>query len=409
MNILLCITGSVAAKLAPKLVTALRQVGEVEVVVTEAAKHFYFEGDMQVAIHRTTQQSLIRSVIFAVARVNDDATEWNRWRHLSDLKNVNPVLHIALRDWADVIVVAPLTANTLAKIANGISDNLLTSVVRAWDYRKPMVLAPSMNTTMLKSHFTTLHLQSMTDLGAVCVPPTTKTLACGETGEGAMADIDDIVAAIKKQMVWQFPLATQFSNGIPCGKHPGAFGAVRKHDIHTGVDLYVRRDTPLTWDDLRCKTFVYAVEPGRVIGIIPFTGKELGHTWWRDTRAILIQGVSGVVCYGEILDCQITHDSGASFSKIKVGDFVAKGQLIACVEPVMEPDRIKPDVPGHSNCMLHLELYTAPCTQKETGDPLNRMIWRGWKHGTPQPEKLMDPTPYLLACKPDGVPILEIR
>lgn len=64
----------------------------------------------------------------------------------------DPVLHIELRRWADVLVLAPLSANTMAKVAHGLCDNLLTSVVRAWDYAKPMIVAPAMNTYMWCVH-----------------------------------------------------------------------------------------------------------------------------------------------------------------------------------------------------------------------------------------------------------------
>ncbi|GMJ15402.1 HAL3-like protein A, HALOTOLERANCE DETERMINANT 3, ARABIDOPSIS THALIANA HAL3-LIKE PROTEIN A [Hibiscus trionum] len=75
------------------------------------------------------------------------------------------VLHIELQRWADLMVIAPLTANTLAKIAGGICDNLLTCIVRAWDYSKPMFFAPGMNTFMWKSPLTDKHLTTVDELG----------------------------------------------------------------------------------------------------------------------------------------------------------------------------------------------------------------------------------------------------
>ena len=73
----------------------------------------------------------------------------------------DPVLHIALRQWADLLIVAPLDANTLAKFALGLSDNFLTCVFRAWDFSRPVVLAPAMNTLMWQSPVTLRHLRQL--------------------------------------------------------------------------------------------------------------------------------------------------------------------------------------------------------------------------------------------------------
>ncbi|KAG2440398.1 hypothetical protein HYH02_010286 [Chlamydomonas schloesseri] len=152
--------------------------------------------------------------------------EWRQWRVVGD-----PVLHIELRRWADVLVVAPLSANSLAKMANGMADNLLTCVVRAWDFAKPLLVAPAMNTAMWASPFTARHLDTLTQLGrsnssgngggggssnssgatasrgdgagsengisstVVVVAPISKRLACGDEGTGAMAAPETIAAA----------------------------------------------------------------------------------------------------------------------------------------------------------------------------------------------------------------------
>ena len=75
-------------------------------------------------------------LVSEVVPLHDDEAEWRGWQKVGD-----PVLHIELRRWADVFVVAPLSANTLAKMANGMCDNLLTCVVRAWDFSKPLLVA----------------------------------------------------------------------------------------------------------------------------------------------------------------------------------------------------------------------------------------------------------------------------
>ena len=70
-----------------------------------------------------------------VTCLQGDEEEWHEWEKKGD-----PVLHIELRKWADLLVVAPLSANTLAKLAQGLCDNCLTSVVRAWDWSKPLLV-----------------------------------------------------------------------------------------------------------------------------------------------------------------------------------------------------------------------------------------------------------------------------
>ena len=82
-----------------------------------------------------------------------DSDEWNLWEKRGD-----PVVHIKLRDWADLLLLAPLDANTLAKLAQGLCDNLLTCVIRAWDLKKPLIFCPAMNTHMYSHPFTQQHI-----------------------------------------------------------------------------------------------------------------------------------------------------------------------------------------------------------------------------------------------------------
>jgi phosphopantothenoylcysteine decarboxylase len=144
MRVLLGVTGSVAATLTDKLIAALEYEGHaVKVVVTRPATYFWRKGWWAYLGSSLRSKFWFRGAPL-FRKVFTDWDEWPGWHYRKN----DPVLHIALREWADVLVVVPLTANTLAKLANGISDNLLTSVVRAWDPTKPMVLAPAMNTKM---------------------------------------------------------------------------------------------------------------------------------------------------------------------------------------------------------------------------------------------------------------------
>uniref|UniRef100_A0A8C6SG44 Phosphopantothenoylcysteine decarboxylase n=1 Tax=Neogobius melanostomus TaxID=47308 RepID=A0A8C6SG44_9GOBI len=154
-NILVGVTGSVAALKLPLLVSELLKFSEVDVrvVTTEHAKHFYDSADVPVKIFKT--QTNGRS---------------------------DPVLHIELRRWAHLFVIAPLDANTLAKIANGICDNLLTCVVRAWDTSRPLLFCPAMNTAMWNHPITAEHVSRLQTFGYKEIPCISKKLVCGDEG-----------------------------------------------------------------------------------------------------------------------------------------------------------------------------------------------------------------------------------
>ncbi|XP_072881866.1 phosphopantothenoylcysteine decarboxylase isoform X3 [Hemitrygon akajei] len=117
------------------------------------------------------------------------------WKQRTD-----PVLHIELRRWADLLVIAPLDANTLGKIANGICDNLLTCVVRAWDLKRPLLFCPAMNTAMWEHPITATQIQTLKGFGYIEVPCIVKKLLCGDEGYGAMAEISTIVEKVQEYL-----------------------------------------------------------------------------------------------------------------------------------------------------------------------------------------------------------------
>ena len=181
-NILLGVTGSVAAIYTPQLYADLRQAGHaVKIVATKASLYFF-----DVAAIESVNGQRNKSIVIL------EEDEWPGEFY----QRVDPVLHIELRRWADVLLIAPLDANTLAKLALGLTDNCLTCVYRAWDRTKPVVLAPAMNTLMWEHPATARHLQQIgADLGmSLCVvSPISKQLACEDVGMGAMAERGEII------------------------------------------------------------------------------------------------------------------------------------------------------------------------------------------------------------------------
>jgi len=185
MNILLGITGSVAALKLRPLVEALLATGGPNTIVRVVAT--------QHALHFVPKEDILALRMVHGTEVCTDADEWAAWHQRGD-----PVTHIDLRTWADVFVIAPLDANTLAKISHGLCDNLLTCVARAWPVsQKPIIVAPAMNTSMWEHPLTQPQIKILQDVLMVrVVPPVVKVLMCGENGMGAMAAVDDIVTEV---------------------------------------------------------------------------------------------------------------------------------------------------------------------------------------------------------------------
>lgn len=212
-NVLLGATGSVAAVRVPALVDALHADGHtVKVVATTAATYFFDPA--------TIGGGPVRDPSLVVL----DEDEWPGRDAGQRYTRGDRVAHIELRSWADAFVVAPLDANTLAKLAIGLCDNCLTCVWRAWDQARPVILAPAMNTLMWRNPFTRRHLRSIAaDAGAGhipghldeaqliaqindrsrtlrVVPPVEKALACGDVGVGGLAEVADIVVAVREAL-----------------------------------------------------------------------------------------------------------------------------------------------------------------------------------------------------------------
>ncbi len=173
-EIVLCVTGGVAAYKTADLVSRLRQGGaNVTVAMTDAA------------------QKLVSPITFEAVSGNQVATT------LWPAPGARPLDHISLAERAELIVVAPATADFIGKVAAGIADDVVTTTVMAAAASVPVLLAPAMNSGMWANPIVQRNVKTLTGLGYKTVGPGEGWLACGTRGWGRMAEVDEIIAAIE--------------------------------------------------------------------------------------------------------------------------------------------------------------------------------------------------------------------
>ena len=172
-NILLGVTGGIAAYKVVDLASKLTAAGTVvRTVMTEGACQF---------VGPKSFEAVTGSPVFT--------TLWSAAEKRSSA-------HIALADWADLVVVAPATANIIGKVAHGICDDLLsTTLCVCW--ARPILFAPAMNTRMWANPIVQANVETLTKMGVRMVGPGTGRLACGTEGPGRMAEPSEILEAIE--------------------------------------------------------------------------------------------------------------------------------------------------------------------------------------------------------------------
>ena len=176
MKVIVGITGGIAAYKSPMLVRLLRKAGhEVKCVATEHALQF---------VTPLTLETVSGNKLYAdlFASDNDHTTE-----------------HISLKDWGDVMVVAPATANIIGKMASGIGDDALSTLLLSFA-RKPIYIAPAMNTQMWENPAVQRNIAYLRSVGVHIVEPAEGELACGTSGTGRMAEPEDIFECVNALM-----------------------------------------------------------------------------------------------------------------------------------------------------------------------------------------------------------------
>ncbi|MGA2219934.1 MAG: bifunctional phosphopantothenoylcysteine decarboxylase/phosphopantothenate--cysteine ligase CoaBC [Terracidiphilus sp.] len=178
MRVTVGVSGGIAAYKAAELVRALqRQALEVHVVMTASAGKF------------------VQPLTFAALTGHKVITSlWEDWREGDASADQNGIEHISEAQWADALVIAPATANILAKFAHGIADDFLTTMYLAT--QAPVLVAPAMNVNMWEHPATQANLEILRQRGVRVVEPGTGDLACGMVGAGRMAEPEAIADAV---------------------------------------------------------------------------------------------------------------------------------------------------------------------------------------------------------------------
>jgi phosphopantothenoylcysteine decarboxylase/phosphopantothenate--cysteine ligase len=175
-KILFMMTGSIACYKACQVISRLVQAGnEVQVVASPGALQFVGNATFEGLTGKT-----VISDLYAPGNVMD---------------------HIHLMRWADLVVVAPATANYINKITQGVGDDLLTTLFLAHDFKKPFLLAPAMNTSMYLHPVTQSSIKRLREMGIEILETASGVLACGETGFGRLLEPDLMLEEIRKYAI----------------------------------------------------------------------------------------------------------------------------------------------------------------------------------------------------------------
>ena len=173
-RIVLCVTGSIAAYKSADLIRRLVEKGfRVSVVMTKEAEHFI----TPLTLSSLSGEKVCRDMF-------------------DQFDDPLAMPHITLAQEADILLIAPATANIIGKLAYGIADNLITCIALAT--KAPILIAPAMNTQMFNNEIVRENCSKLKGRGMQFIDPVKGKLACGTTGEGHIADEKDIIGAVVK-------------------------------------------------------------------------------------------------------------------------------------------------------------------------------------------------------------------
>lgn len=294
-NILIAVTGSISAYKVADVVSELGKRGhQVQCILTESAAQF-----VTPLVLETLSGRPIKSALFGA--------------------DVSGTEHIDLARWADIFVVAPATANMLAKLALGLADDLPTTVALATT--APMLLAPAMNTVMWDHPATQQNLKTLVDRGAAVIDPAAGTLACGEVGVGKLAPVLTIVQAIEAALVVPPRDLTGVKVLITAGPTTSPIDAVRYITNHsTG-----RMGAAMAEEALRRGAevrYVLGVDKGVIRPVAPkgsadrLTLVEVRTAEEMAAAALnLLPDVNGVIATAAVLDYRVANSAAGKLKR----------------------------------------------------------------------------------------------
>ena len=170
-RVVIGVTGGIAVYKALDIISALRkQDVEIKVIMTESAKQF---------VTPLAFQSLSQNMV-----ITDMFAEPKAWE----------IQHISLAQWADIMLIAPATANIIGKVANGIADDMLSTSIMATEAK--VIFAPAMNTKMYENKIVQDNINKLKGYGYSFIEPASGRLACGDIGKGKLASVSDIVERV---------------------------------------------------------------------------------------------------------------------------------------------------------------------------------------------------------------------
>ncbi len=174
-SITLAITGSISAYKAADLTNQLIKLGyDIHVLMTESATKFITPLTLQVLSKKPVYLDVMKE------------------------ETPNIINHIDIGKQTDLFLVAPASANTIAHLAHGFADNMVTATALALPLSVPKLIAPAMNTKMYDNPLTQRNLTTLKEIGYQVIEPRTSQLACGDIGRGALAELDVIIEAVQK-------------------------------------------------------------------------------------------------------------------------------------------------------------------------------------------------------------------
>lgn len=176
-TILLAVSGSISAYKAADLTSQLGKLGyKIHVLMTEAARDFITPLTLQVLSKNPVHLDVMEE------------------------KKANRINHIDLGKEADLFILAPASANTIAQLANGMANNMVTATALALPTSTPKLFAPAMNTKMYDHPATQANMERLKSYGYREIEPKSAVLACGDIGRGALADLDIIIKNIEETL-----------------------------------------------------------------------------------------------------------------------------------------------------------------------------------------------------------------